>query len=330
MYLNGNSSNILYDPSYVNFKVTQYTSYKNYTSGEISDKSKNLETQLCGNRFQQFFSDEISNVLNLKYMIWTQSLDYVIGGSFLSTEYNYFSISLSKCSGLPYCKSDSDINKAIESISVGVALTDYYFDSNDYENPIQMNPSANLEYVPIGTMKKTLNIKLMKNSVKDTYNYFPYTDSKDYEFFSLGERYIDISNQNITGEFMVINFMLDSKYQVIQRRVFSLLDLIGQIGGVNQIVLVLLSFVMNIFIYKVYIETLLSNFYQLDTESSHKKSNSVLPEDVTSNSKILQKYSYIVGYEHATIQNSVNNIFISIKIFSCYIFIFSIFILHRY
>ena len=83
---------------------------------------------------------------------------------------------------------------------------------------------------------------------------------------------------------MVINFMLDSKYQVIQRRVFSLLDLIGQIGGVNQIVLVLLSFLMNIFIYKVYIETLLSNFYQLDIESSHIKSNSILPEEVTSNS----------------------------------------------
>ena len=137
----------------------------------------------------------------------------MIGGSFLSTEYNFVSISLSKCSGLPDCKSDSDINKAIESIRVGVALTDYYFDSNDYENPIQMNPSANLEYVPIGTMKKTLNIKLMKNSVKDTYNYFPYTDSKDYEFFSLGERCSFKNKSGLSGISRIYFSILKKNFQ---------------------------------------------------------------------------------------------------------------------
>ena len=146
----------------MNIKVTQYTTYNNYSSGVVKNVPTELPTELWGNRFAQFFDAQVATALNLDKMIWTHSLDYSIGGNFFSTEYNYISISISKCSAPSNWKSDAEINSALGSVKIGVALTDYYFDSNNYDNPIQMNPSTNLEYAPTASMKKTLNILIRK------------------------------------------------------------------------------------------------------------------------------------------------------------------------
>ena len=143
-------------------KVIQYTTYTNYSSGVVQNNSTELPTELWGNRFARFFDAQVATVLNLDRMIWTQSLDYAIGGNFLSTEYNYISISISKCSAQSYWKSDAEIFNALGSAKIGVALTDYYFDSNNYDDPIQINPSTNFEYAPTTSMKKTLNILIRK------------------------------------------------------------------------------------------------------------------------------------------------------------------------
>ena len=155
-------TNILDDKSYIDMKITQYTTYNNYSSGVVQTISTELTTELWRNRFAQFFDAQVATALNLDKMIWTQSLDYAIGGNFLSTEYNYISISISKCSAQSYWKSDAEIYSALGSVKIGVALADYYFDSNNYENPIQANPSTNFEYAPTTSMKKTLNIMIRK------------------------------------------------------------------------------------------------------------------------------------------------------------------------
>ena len=161
--MNGNApTSILNDRSYIDLKVIEYTTYNNYSSGEVLNNSTELPIELWGNRFARFFDAKVATALNLDKMIWTHSLDYAIGGNFLSTEYNYISISISKCSAQSYWKSDAEIYSALGSVKIGVALTDYYFDSNNYDNPIQMNPSSNLEYAQTASMKKTLNILIRK------------------------------------------------------------------------------------------------------------------------------------------------------------------------
>ena len=124
------------------------------------------------------------------------------------------------------------------------------------------------------------------NTVNDGYSYYPYSSSRDYDFFSIGDQIFDFSDRDSSGQFFKINFILDSKYQVIQRQVFTVLDLISQVGGVNQIILLLLSFFMHIFISKVYMETLLSNFYQIDQNHEQLMHNAITPKKSTVNSKI--------------------------------------------
>ena len=161
--MSGNApDNILKDKSYIDMKVTQYTTYSNYSLRDVRNVPTELPTEFWGNRFAQFFDAQVAAVLNLDKLIWTQSLNYAIGGNSLSTEYNYISISISKCSAQSYWKSDDEIYKALRTAKIGVALTDYYFESNNYDNPIQMNPSTNFEYAPTASMKKTLNILIRK------------------------------------------------------------------------------------------------------------------------------------------------------------------------
>ena len=163
IYLKGDTPTSVLDyKSYIDIKATQYTTYNNYSSLQEQNNSTELATELWGNRYAQFFDAQVANYLNIDQLIWTQSLDYAIGGNSLSAEYNYISISISKCSAQSYWKSDAEIYSALGSAKIGVAITDYYFDSNNYDNPIQMNPSSNFEYAPTISMKKTLNIMIRK------------------------------------------------------------------------------------------------------------------------------------------------------------------------
>ena len=74
-----------------------------------------------------------------------------------------------------------------------------------------------------------MNWDLGNNEVTDVSSYIPLMGSKEYTYYSIEDQFYDISSIESTGEILNIKITLDSKYSVIQRNVFSFLDLIGQI-----------------------------------------------------------------------------------------------------
>ena len=98
-------------------------------------------------------------------MIWTDSLNYAIGGNSLSSEYNYIHIVLSKWTGQTYCKPDDEITAALNKIKIGVAMTDYFFDGDNYDNPILINPSTGYEYTPVSYIFLIFWVKMVSWSV---------------------------------------------------------------------------------------------------------------------------------------------------------------------
>ena len=93
---------------------------------------------------------------------WTQSLDYYIGGNFLSAEYNYIEVSLQKWTGVSNCKSSTEIDSILNQMKIGIALTDYFFDSDDYDSPIKTVYTNDYEYWISGSIKKNADIRFKK------------------------------------------------------------------------------------------------------------------------------------------------------------------------
>ena len=124
-----------------------------------------LQTSIWGDRFNSLFTEALVDNLGLKHFACTNSLDYSVGGNYFSTEYNHIQIEISKWSGYSYCKSESEINSSIEISKIGVAMTDYYFDSNDYSNPIKINPSI---------VKSISSLKWINAKYKSLWFFFKY------------------------------------------------------------------------------------------------------------------------------------------------------------
>ena len=114
-----------------------------------------------------------------------------------------------------------------------------------------------------------MRLELENNQVSDLSSYIPFSDTKEYSFYSIGDQLNDVSAIDTSGEFISIKITLDNKYSVIQRNVFSFIDLVGQIGGINQIWVVFGTLIASIFTYRIYMESLLSKFYKILNKNSN-------------------------------------------------------------
>ena len=113
-------------------------------------------------RFSEFLGKDLALKLNLNYSTCTQDLNYYVGGNFLSTEYNYIEISLQKWTGMSYCKSSTEIDSILNQMKLGVALSNYFFDSDNYDNPVKINYSNDYETWIMGSLKKNIELRFRK------------------------------------------------------------------------------------------------------------------------------------------------------------------------
>ena len=114
-------------------------------------------------------------------------------------------------------------------------ISDYYFDSNDYSNPVKININTNNVFYLTSSLSKYVVIKIRRNDVTDTTNPSPFASSSSYSFFSIGETFQDYYTEKADGVVFDLTFSLDDKYQTIERTVFTFGDMLGKIGGMDSI-----------------------------------------------------------------------------------------------
>ena len=63
----------------------------------------------------------------------------------------------------------------------------------------------------------------------------------------------------------------DSKYHHYERKIYSLLDIMGDLGGLYQSLYVLGFLGVNFLAYRIYVSSLLKHIYQVKKDKSDKK-----------------------------------------------------------
>ena len=129
------------------------------------------------------------------------------------------------CSGRADCKDSATLNNAVNLIQYEFLLSNYYFDMNDYSNPVKNSIDDKLKFYALQNLQKDIEIRVRKNEVIDQNSPMFYVPSDQYNFFSIGE-----TNQNLRplqGDTKIasIKIVLDSNYQIINRQVYSLGDI---------------------------------------------------------------------------------------------------------
>ena len=89
--------------------------------------------------FVKMYGQEVSDRYQLHYMLCPTNFNLNIKGNRLSSEFDYFKVTIKKWTGFAYWKSEDVIDEALKLYDIILILSDYYFDVEDYENPVKIS-----------------------------------------------------------------------------------------------------------------------------------------------------------------------------------------------
>ena len=301
LYSENDSIAALYNSSYLiihAFQVTSTTDQVGATQNR-TEVRRNLTLGLWNDRFNPILGESIAFNVGTRSVIWINESDISIGGNFASLEYNYIEWNIYKWTGHIVWENETAIDDAIKSITVGMAITDFYFDINDYENPVKVNLADDFEYFPASGVTKDVLVKVRNNKARDYHQPFSLSSSKDHNFFSIGSIKNDFYDQGDDKKVMKIKIDLDSKYTNVERRVYTLGDLFGQIGGMKEMLSLIAILLVSSFNNKLYTSTLISSLYLVESKDKltnsigdeHKSDLNVLHTELHDESKISDMHS---------------------------------------
>lgn len=264
-YPSGEASiKFLFDKRYFKTSLYQYSLQRDSVLGEVVKETvTELSLTSCKEQFSTYLGEDLTVKLGLVGAKCSNVTNFVIGGNFMSSDYNLVALQVSKCVDKPYCKSEAEINAVLNYMKVGIAVSDYYFDVQDYDNPVKINVVNDYEFSLIGGFTKSVQMKIRVNEVTDAKNPFPMTSAESYKFYSVGDVSVDAAADVNESPFEAL-FVLDSKYNKIERKVYTLGDMLGQIGGMHDILLLMGTLAVGVFTTKIYTASLLSNLYQVE------------------------------------------------------------------
>ncbi|CAI2362987.1 unnamed protein product [Moneuplotes crassus] len=270
----GGNTATLEDPTYFNFQYKNRIIENELIGGpKIRYEDVEYSTTLCGDKFDQFIDKETATRLSMHLTLCPNSSDWRIGGSRTGYQFSAFIGTIKRCSSnlSGFCKSENEINDKINSQKFFVAISNYYFDVEDYDNPVNVTFEDEFNYSLIKemTVEKTLRVRI--NKAYDYTNIWYPSNPKEYTYYSIESVKDDLQAEDGSGDLARINIILDKNYKIVERKVYTFYDMLGQVGGVMGIIYSLGSVCVNIFSGKIYIMTLLSYFYKVERRPDTQK-----------------------------------------------------------
>lgn len=114
-----------------------------------------------------------------------------------------------------------------------------YFDFDDYDTPIKGVYEDRIFHRLTPTMQKYLRIFLRKSDVTLTDSILPFAGQSHSEFYSVGNTIQDFGNDPTDdGIFFQLQLMQDPILDSYERRVYSILDFSGQLGGFFEVLFI--------------------------------------------------------------------------------------------
>ena len=125
-------------------------------------------------------------------------------------------------------------------------------------------------------------------------DYVQYGQSTQKTFYQVEHTKEQIELESSTGQIASIYFRFDYEYSIYERRIYSLGELLGQIGGLFQIILMVGVTIVSLFSEKLFVSSIIRKIYQIDDTR----------EDVVRNiSKLKMKKSKTVSFDNINREN---------------------------
>lgn len=152
-----------------------------------------------------------------------------------------------------------------------MAIVNTVVDLKNYVNPIQYMIDDGLFWELTPGLRKKTDVFVRKNeaSFEDTYIQLGFPEEK--EFYQVAESSSRFESESADGDLLSIYFRFDKTSDIYERKIYSLGELIGQAGGFYTLLSLIGSFLLFIFSERLFVSSILSKIYQIDTWQEHER-----------------------------------------------------------
>lgn len=113
---------------------------------------------------------------------------------------------------------------------------------------------------------------LNKNFVKLQDDLFQISDPVEKIFYSVERTQTDLSDYYNDGTLLEVNFVIDTTFDYYERVVYSFLDMTGQVGGLYEVVKVVVGMIVTFFANKLFMFSIINKLYHIDLSDINKQS----------------------------------------------------------
>ncbi|CDW83128.1 UNKNOWN [Stylonychia lemnae] len=229
------------DPRIGHFTIRQYgvyeTEQKDSSGKNIKKKTfRDLKFQKClAENFDFPDESEVVSKGISNYLCLTDT-DYQFQGNYYSDNFEYLEIKLWKCKDTPQlkCYNQTTINKYLDYETFNFAFINNYFDLTNFESGGQIRPFIDDQLffeVESSRVKKTnFYIQSQEAELEDDLIQFGQSESISFHQVS-NQRFYDNQYRPDEGYIVSVYLRFDNRYDVYSRKIYSILELLGDIGG---------------------------------------------------------------------------------------------------
>ena len=155
-----------------------------------------------------------------------------------------------------------------------MSVVNQYFDFDDYDNPVNEFIDSQFYWDIAPGFRKKTDIFIRKNEAELEDDVVQIFTAKNFDFYQIvkSKESFELEDTS-TGVIVDVFFRYDEDYDVYERRIYSFWDFLGQIGGLQQSLLIIGSFICILFTEKLYAASIIRRIYQIKDRNVITKVN---------------------------------------------------------
>ena len=142
-------------------------------------------------------------------------------------------------------------------------MIDRYFDKESFDKPVKKHLTQNYFYVMDAGYFRNIEIFVQENQIDLLDDYMLVEGSKDGRYYSVADQK-DVRSHTTSDLFGIITLSLHPETKIFKRTVFTILDVLSQIGGIFSLLQSLCGVIVGIYAQKMLFYAIFSKCYTFD------------------------------------------------------------------
>jgi hypothetical protein len=145
-----------------------------------------------------------------------------------------------------------------------MAFGNTYFDLNNYTQPAKFYLDGQFFWDLMPGFRKKTDIYVKRNKASLADDYIQLGQSEIMEFYQIQNYREQTELQSSDLQFASVYISFDPYHDEFERKVYSFGDLLGQVGGIYEFMIVFGMIIVSIFSERLLVSSILSKIYQID------------------------------------------------------------------